>query len=207
VQIFQKIWSGRVVNEGTAWELVTLLDQIHLWAVTEFRTFVLEHLRPWHTFCDDNYLLDWDSVYDTSPERKRKRTYSEDSDLPLPSWTNLLDKPSRLRVQVRAKKSLARAIRERQLRKGKAKCSEKDSGSEEFHWHCMKDNCYSIEPEFESGEAFLNHMRCFHGQTKSQLSSMRRVVEQVDSERYNDSLTVPFADHTPRPSKKRVRAC
>src|SRR5436853_3852787 len=46
----------------------------------------------------------------TSSERKRKRTYSQDSDLPLPSWTNLLDKPSRLRLQVRAKKSMARAI-------------------------------------------------------------------------------------------------
>src|SRR5271155_4815038 len=65
----------------------------------------------------------------------------------------------------------------------------KDSDPEELHWHCMKDNFYSIEPKFESGEAFLNHMRCFRGQTKSQLSSMRRLVEQVDRERYNDSCT------------------
>jgi hypothetical protein len=188
-------------------ELVALLAQIQLWAITEFRTFILKHSRPWHIFRDDRYLLDWDLIYDTSPERKRKRVYSKDSDLPLPSWTNPLDKSARPGVQVRAKESLARAIREYQLRKGKRRCLEKDSDSEELHWHCVKDNCYSIEPKFESGEAFLNHMRCFHGKTKSQLSSMRRLVEQVDRERYNDSRTTPFADHAPRPSKKRVRAC
>src|SRR6266487_2000986 len=90
LQVFQRVWSARVVNERTAWELLSLVDQIHLWAFTDFRTFVLNHLRPWHKFCDDNYILDWNSVYNVRPELKWTRTCSEGEDLPLPSWVNLL---------------------------------------------------------------------------------------------------------------------
>ena len=65
LQVFQRLRSGRIVNGRTAWELLSLIDQIHLWSITESRTFVLEHLRSWHTFCKENCLLDWDSVYDS----------------------------------------------------------------------------------------------------------------------------------------------
>ena len=116
VQVFQKIWSGRVINERTAWELLSLVDQIHLWAITEFRSFVLEHLRPWHKFCEENFLLDWDSVYDSGQQRKRKRTCSESKDLLLPSWVDFLSDSLRQRVQVRAKESLAKALQEHHLR-------------------------------------------------------------------------------------------
>jgi hypothetical protein len=180
------------------------VDQIHLWAATEFRTFILEHLRPWHTFCDENYLLDWDSVYDTSPHRKRKRTCSENGDLSLPSWISLLNEPARLKVQVRAKESLARAIKEHQLRKGKAKCSE-DSDSYDCSWSCMMDNCRSIEPKFESTEAWLNHMRCVHGEPKWNLLATKRLIQEAEQEKRSNHLAAPFADDVPGPSQKRVR--
>lgn len=206
MQIFQKIWSGRVTDRRTAWELLTLVDQIHLWAVTEFRTFVLEHLRPWHTFCDQNYLLDWDSIYDTSAERKRKRKYSEDCDLPLPSWTNLLTELARRKIHVQAKKSLERAIEEHQQLKGKAKCLE-DSDAVGSHWQCYMDYCCSTKPKFESGEALLNHMRCAHDLPKWGLWSMRLLIEQGEKGTGRDSLPDPSEDDLPRPSKKRVRVC
>jgi hypothetical protein len=192
------------MNERAAWELLALIDQIHLWAVTEFRTFILEHLRPWHTFCDDNYLLDWDSIYDTGPQRKRKRSYSEDQDLPLASWTSRLNEPARLKIQVRARESLARAIKEHQLRKGKAKCLD-NSDSDNSEWQCTMDNCSSTRSNFESGEALLNHWRCAHAQPKWSLFSLRRLVEQVEEKRWRDILTTRFADQAPGPSEKRVR--
>src|SRR6266536_5702417 len=154
LQVFQRIWSARVINERTAWELLSLVDQIHLWAITEFRTFVLEHLRPWHKFCEENYLLDWDSVYDNGRQRKRKRTFSEGGDLLLPSWVELLSESLRQKVQVRAKESLAESLQEHHLRKREAKCTE-ESG-----WVCMIDECSrSQETIFDSNEAWLDHIR------------------------------------------------
>lgn len=133
MQIFQRVWSTRVTNERAAWELLSLVDQIHLWAITEFRTFVTEHLKPWHKFCDDNYLLDWNSVYDVKPELKRMRTCSEGTDLPLPSWVNLLNDPIQRKVQARAQNSLAKALEKYHHQKGKGRC-EIESG-----WHCAVD--------------------------------------------------------------------
>ncbi|KAH0562322.1 hypothetical protein GP486_002987 [Trichoglossum hirsutum] len=112
--IFQRIWSGRVVNEKTAWELLSLIDQIHLWAITEFGTFVLEHLRPWLDFCEENFLWGWYSVYGSSERRKRKRTYSESRDFLLPSWTDPLSDTLRQKVEARAKEALAKASLQRE---------------------------------------------------------------------------------------------
>jgi hypothetical protein len=69
----------------------------------------------------------------------------------------------------------------------------------------MMDNCRSIEPKFESGEAWLNHVRCVHGESKWNLFSMRRLVEEAEQEKWNDHPAAPFVDHAPGPSQKRVR--
>ena len=204
--MFQKVWSGRVVNEGTAWELIALVDQIHLWAIGEFRTFVLEHLRPWHAFCDENYLLDWDSVYDTVPERKRKRDLSEDSDLPLPSWASLLNKSAQSNIQAQARESLAQAIKERQLSKGKAKCSDDSDSDNASNWECRLDTCHPDRPRFESGEAYLHHIRSVHALSKWEVLSMRRLVEQTDKEDQGLHHSAPTTHNGPGPSQKRAKA-
>jgi hypothetical protein len=147
-QIFQRVWSGRVTHEREAWELLSLVDQIHLWAITEFRTFITEHLKPWHKFCDENYLLDWKSVYDVKPELKWMRTCTECTDLPLPSWVQLLNDPMQQKVQARAKNSLAEVLQEYRRRKGKAR-AEIDSV-----WHCWDNQCRTSRETYTS-EAFL----------------------------------------------------
>ena len=115
MQIFQKIWTGTIALERQAWELLSLIDQIHEYATTTFRDFVLRHLKPWHEFCEDNYLLDWKSNYNTG--RKRKRTCSEDEDLPMPTWVDLLkDTGKRAKLNLRAKGLLAMAIEEEEER-------------------------------------------------------------------------------------------
>lgn len=73
LQVFQKVWSGRINNERNAWELISLVDQIHQYAVTHFRSFVMQHLNEWHRYCAENYLFDWDSDDDGTRTRKRKR--------------------------------------------------------------------------------------------------------------------------------------
>ena len=58
VYVFQRIWSARVVTEREAWELISLIDQIHLWGVTDHRDFVIQHLKPWHEFAEECYADD-----------------------------------------------------------------------------------------------------------------------------------------------------
>ncbi|KAJ5413912.1 hypothetical protein N7509_000539 [Penicillium cosmopolitanum] len=48
--VFQRVWSGRVVTKRKAWELLSLVDQIHSWGVTEHRDFVIKHMEAWHAF-------------------------------------------------------------------------------------------------------------------------------------------------------------
>ncbi|KAG6987135.1 Short-chain dehydrogenase TIC 32 [Fusarium oxysporum f. sp. conglutinans] len=72
---FQRIWSGRVSTERRAWELLSLIDQIHLWGVTVFRDFVIRHLKPWHEFGKRCYVNDID--FTTSSSDKRIRIFDE----------------------------------------------------------------------------------------------------------------------------------
>jgi hypothetical protein len=173
IQIFQRVWSARATNERAAWELLSLIDQIHLWAITEFRTFVTEHLKPWHKFCDDNYLLDWKSVYNIKPELKWMRTCSEGTDLPLPSWVNLLSDPIQRKVQARAQNSLAEALEKHRRRKGKGRC-ETESG-----WHCEADQC-STSQETYTSEAFLNHLRDLHHYPEDDLTQIKQCLDEGD---------------------------
>lgn len=167
LQVFQRIWSARVVDERSAWELLSLCDQIHLWAITDFRTFVLEHLKPWHKFCDDNYILDWKSVYDISQEPKWTRTCSEAEDLPLPRWTDLLSKPARHKVQERAKKSLAKALEKHRHHKGKGRCQDNSS------WRCLVDECSKpSETLYTSDQAWLDHLRSVHHYPESDMKKI-----------------------------------
>jgi hypothetical protein len=210
-QVFQRIWSGRVINERTAWELLSLVDQIHLWAITEFRAFILEHLRPWHKFSEENYLLDWDSVYDTSRQRKRKRTCSDGEDLLLPSWTNHLSETVRQRVQLRAKKSLTKALEEHRLRKGKSKIQD------DPRIVCMIGECSrSQEARFGSDEAWLDHIRCHHDYPERELVQIKLCLDQgalaaaeeddqqqeQEEERLSGSVTASLIDDDPAPSKR-----
>lgn len=119
-QTFQKIWSGHVIHEELAAEFLWLIDQIHLWAITDFRTFILEHLRRWHQLCDEDFLLEGDSKYDSPASKKRKRGLNESNDLMVAGWVAELDEQGRTQFQSRSKLSLQRAIRKSQLINGKS---------------------------------------------------------------------------------------
>ncbi|KAH8599477.1 hypothetical protein B0O99DRAFT_724679 [Bisporella sp. PMI_857] len=154
VYMFQRIWSA----------------YIHLWAITEFRTFVTDHLKPWHKFCDDNYLLDWRSIYDVKPELKSMRTCDEDTDLPLPSSAL-----QRALCNRRARESLARELEIHHRRKGKEKSAERAV------WHCSKSEC----SELYTSEGFLDHLRDVHGYPESDLSKIKRCLDSAEAEDFH----------------------
>ncbi|OJJ78665.1 uncharacterized protein ASPGLDRAFT_1198086 [Aspergillus glaucus CBS 516.65] len=58
VYVFQRIWSDRVVTMRKAWELLSLVDQIHLWGVTYFRSSIIQCLKQWHEFSRMCYAND-----------------------------------------------------------------------------------------------------------------------------------------------------
>ncbi|KAI5921306.1 hypothetical protein F4810DRAFT_375050 [Camillea tinctor] len=58
VYVFQRIWSDRITTERKAWELLSFVDQIHLWGVTGHRDFVIQHLKEWHEFGRECYADD-----------------------------------------------------------------------------------------------------------------------------------------------------
>jgi hypothetical protein len=49
----ETIWSGRVGGWHDARILICLVDQIHTFAVTHHREFVIQHLEPWLKRRDD----------------------------------------------------------------------------------------------------------------------------------------------------------
>ncbi|VUC32087.1 unnamed protein product [Clonostachys rosea] len=63
VYVFQRIWSGRISSERKAWELLSIVDQIHEWGVTVHRDFVIRHLKPWHEFCKRSYVNDVQAMH------------------------------------------------------------------------------------------------------------------------------------------------
>ena len=217
-QVFQRIWSGRVTNERKAWELLSLLDQIHLWAITEFRTFIIDHLEPWHKFCDKNYLLDWDSVYDSGEQRKRMRTCDDIRDFALPSWTKHLSATNRQKVKVRATKSFLKVQTEQRRRKGKSICQNED------YIVCTMGAC-SGQPEtrFCAEEAWLDHLRLEHEFSERELVPLKLCLDQgltaekekeedndreqdQEEKRLSSDITASVTDDNPGPSK-RVRRC
>jgi hypothetical protein len=163
-----------VIYEQDARELLSLIDQIHLWAITEYRTFVLEHLRPWHRLCEENYLLEWDSKYDVPAHKKRKRACSDMKDLVFPEWVADMQESSRRIFQIRAALSLEEAIQHSSLIKGKFQCQEEIDSN----WTCMVNGC-----EFTAGSdvAYLDHLRRAHSCEDRDLAQIRWHILEEDT--------------------------
>ncbi|KAK4234590.1 hypothetical protein C8A03DRAFT_47120 [Achaetomium macrosporum] len=97
VYVFQRIWSARAVTERKAWELISLIDQIHLWGVTDHREFVIRHLKPWHKFAEKCYAHDVGQMLgyvDTGgtfdPKTGSHKWFVPQACVRLPEWTRHL---------------------------------------------------------------------------------------------------------------------
>ncbi|KAK4038456.1 hypothetical protein C8A01DRAFT_47917 [Parachaetomium inaequale] len=98
VYVFQRIWSARAVTERKAWELLSLVDQIHLWGVAHHRDFVIRHLKPWHEFARRCYAHDAAWVLEsvegagssTDPKTGKRLWRIPTGCTRLPEWTQHL---------------------------------------------------------------------------------------------------------------------
>jgi hypothetical protein len=55
LQTIEPIWEGNIRNEKLAIQLLCIIDQIHEWALTSHRNFVIQHLEPWLKGFDDKF--------------------------------------------------------------------------------------------------------------------------------------------------------
>jgi hypothetical protein len=163
-----------------AWELLSLVDQVHNWAKTDHRTFVLEHLKAWHDFCSENYLLDWDSKYNIG--EKRKRACKDDEDLLLPDWTKCVSEQRRQQIRSRAKYSLAKAqiIESQRKGKGRAGLPFLIKGAE---CYCRTGACGSPLGDergmkMGSRQKLLDHLQIVHCVPVEELARVREVLSQ-----------------------------
>ncbi|KAL2830896.1 hypothetical protein BDW59DRAFT_177590 [Aspergillus cavernicola] len=106
VYIFQRIWSGRVVTIRKAWELLSLVDQIHLWGKTDFRNSIIQYLKQWHEFGRRCYANDVDFLarqLKTDKVTQDGVTYQclPEACLQLPDWTKHLSEETRGKLEKR----------------------------------------------------------------------------------------------------------
>lgn len=141
--------------------------------MTEFRTFVLEHLRAWHELCEKNYILEWDSKFDHSRQLKRKRGCDDAGDLTVPSWVAHLQESSRRLFQARAKASLEKAMESLMIIKGKGNAD----GESERSLTCMVDGCGII---FSESAVWLNHLRHEHNYEEREIAKVGWCVEEEE---------------------------
>jgi hypothetical protein len=164
LQIFQRIWSGHVTCEEKAFELLSLLDQIHMWAITEHRSFILDHLRAWHKNCDKNLLLEWDSRFDLGDDKKRRRALNEAGELNLPKWVSYFSEPNQRNIQSRARRCLKQVLAEEHQLK-------KKFDGDSITLACEADDCsHQMVPSLP---VIVHHYRAVHHMSERELAEIR----------------------------------
>lgn len=153
------------------------MDQIHLWAATDFRDFAIRHLKPWHEFARKCYANDVDHMRSRSESAKRKRiTWTESGQvvgyvprysMELPKWAVHATEATRKKL----KRSIALYITDNL---SDFRGEGKDTGigisfmtgcylpgCRNENWDARDDPGYPIE----SLEDLTTHSREIHGET------------------------------------------
>lgn len=172
VYLFQRVWSGRISTERKAWELLSIIDQIHEWGVTKHRDFVIRHLKPWHclwrhTVVEDLRMardeLKWDDDFAIPPNRQLSQWM-------LPDWTKHFSGGALSKLKLTAGRLMTEALR-------KYRAEIMSAGSVEV-WFCLRNDCNS-NSEFTSLEKMVDHFREWHGLDLGHYADLRRSWEDA----------------------------
>lgn len=179
-QIFQRIWSGRVVTIRKAWELLSLVDQIHLWGATDFRNSIIQYLKPWHEFSRRAYANDVEFVVSKVRTPKVMRDGKEyiciaAACLQLPDWANRLSEEIRGKLLERVSFHFYEAY-------------QRDRSALSDQWpcviRCLFEDCgppgtpgYPILSE----EEMLEHYREIHGKDDEAIADLKRLCGETEA--------------------------
>ncbi|KAI9036707.1 ankyrin repeat domain-containing protein [Aspergillus affinis] len=197
VYIFQKIWSGRVVTQRKAWELLCLVDQIHLWGVTDFRDSVMQCLRPWHEFGRICYAHD--VAFHQKHHEVDKLTLEGKEYFIIPraaaqlgDWSRYLTADTREKLQERLTFHFREAYR-------------RDQHATTHDWparfSCFLDDCGPFgNPGYPllSEEDLATHFREIHGKKEAEITSILCLRDEVGESETDVSVSLP-----PMPQRKR----
>ncbi|KAG2026542.1 hypothetical protein GB937_001322 [Aspergillus fischeri] len=180
VYIFQRIWSGRVVTIRKAWELLSLVDQIHLWGATDFRNSIIQHLKQWHEFGRRSYANDVDFVVSKLRTPRVMRDGKEYICIPtaclqLPDWANRLSEEIRGKLLERVSFHFYEAY-------------QRDRSALSDQWpsviRCFFEDCgppgtpgYPILSE----EEMLEHYREIHGKDDEAIADLKRLCGETEA--------------------------
>lgn len=92
------------MTEQKAWELLSLIDQIHIWGVTEHRDLVIDLLKEWHDYCWETYT-EIAEVFRYWPDISKGSDGRVHWQFPihrLPSWVEHLKPSRREKIQAQA---------------------------------------------------------------------------------------------------------
>lgn len=200
--MFQRIWSGRVTTERSAWELLSFVDQIHLWGVTIFRDFVMRHLRSWHDFAKKCYINDVDFMVHMSLKAGRILEHGEpilrlhESCLVLPEWTKHFPDDIRLKLKER----LAYHLQE-------TWATFREVRTKEFPslMCCAMDDCGSLhDPGYPlaTTDEYIMHLREVHGADDADVTEALQAWEERPSRQPSIPLFEMTADGDLQPTRE-----
>lgn len=170
------------MTERKAWELLSFVDQIHLWGVTDFRDFVIRHLKPWHEFGKKCYVNNVDfmaSVPESGMVTKDGRMTCRIPEpcIQLPEWTKYVTEDTRLKLRERAlfhmQEAFARYRRDTRVK------------SDDFpdHISCAVGACGSLNSPgypLASMEEAVMHFCEIHGVSDAEIPHIERAWEERD---------------------------
>ncbi|KAL2132938.1 hypothetical protein VTI74DRAFT_3128 [Chaetomium olivicolor] len=168
VYLFQRIWSGRIITEKKAWELLCVIDQIHEWGVTTHRDFVIRHLEPWHEFCEQRYLQDIGSAY----QKLLRGSDGAVLNVTLPEWSMHFKDERRAKLQQTAIENIEE-LRPRVFSMLKKRADDNKS------WSCVGDGCGPFPGRLiGSLEELVPHYHDYH-KTDSNRENRSQLLENL----------------------------
>jgi hypothetical protein len=156
------------VTEQKAWELLSIIDQIHMWGVTDFREFVIRHLKPWHEFCKKCYVFDVCSM-EVCPEDGITSAHQKLQPT-LPAWARHFSHDAQAKLRTRADELIWKYVLE---------YSTGTRDTEAIYHHimgCLEEGCAPFPgyPISSPEEAVAHHIQ-FHGGTAN--DGFREIAE------------------------------
>lgn len=202
------------MTKRKAWELLSLVDQIHSWGVTEHRDSVIQHLQAWHAFgrlcyANDSQFLDQQLTAD--PLKEYREEHGEPiilgpvASLQLAGWVKNLTTDTRDKLRQRA------VFHFWEARRRDAVANRAD---EPIEWRCVQGDCGPAESPgypLTGKEEFSTHCRQAHGYSDIAIARLGHAFKELKylEERPNEPNLRQMKRSScgePGPSTKRYRS-
>lgn len=190
-----------------AWELLSLVDQIHLWGVTDFRSSITQYLKQWHEFsrmCYANDVMFLIKMLKTDRFTQDGKEYLSipKASLQLADWVEHVTEETREKLQKRAMFHFRESY-------------QREFPASGHSWPemvcCVLGDCCPVgHPGYPllSKEEMIAHYREIHGRDDDLIASFERCLDMEESDNSNNTRQIQkkrSASGEPRPYTKRFK--